>query len=197
MFFVYNIQNTNPALGPIKGDSQAVSVYDRDLGNRRTVITSPEEAEEFVTARKHYVNSAAKQGLGIGAAMTAIGAAAGAVINHEIEKSKAIKLNKLVDQINGEYKQALKNSKKGNTFILEDVLKSDVYKNVKFKLRELFSYDENIFKNVDLKALSKTSLKVGALIGAGIGAFFGLFAPDFKAEKADKKITQAFIENNK
>ena len=50
MLFV--IPNYNPSLGPVKGNQQGVSVYDRALGNRRTVITTPEEAEEFIKRQK-------------------------------------------------------------------------------------------------------------------------------------------------
>lgn len=200
MFFIYNIENTNPVIGAVKGDCQTVSVYDRDLGNRRTVITSPEEVDEFVTARKHNVDSAAKQGLGIGAALIAIGAGAGAAINRKLEKSKAIKVNKLVDQINAEYKNKkalIKDKEKFSTFILDDIFKSATYKNFESKLRGLFSYNEEIFKQIDINALSKSSLREGAWIGGAIGLLIGIFVPGIKVENADKKITQAFIENNK
>ena len=48
MCFVYTVQNMNPRLGARKGDRQAISVYDRNIGNRRDIITTPDAAEEFI-----------------------------------------------------------------------------------------------------------------------------------------------------
>ena len=60
---IYVVPNYNPSLGPIKDGKQAVSVYDRDLGNRRTIITSQEEADAFVQTRKEVMQKAGKKGL--------------------------------------------------------------------------------------------------------------------------------------
>lgn len=55
MCFVYTVQNMNPRLGARKGDRQAISVYDRNIGNRRDIITTPDAAEEFISDRnKHW-----------------------------------------------------------------------------------------------------------------------------------------------
>ena len=51
MCFVYTVQNMNPRLGARKGDRQAISVYDRNIGNRRDIITTPDAAEEFISDR--------------------------------------------------------------------------------------------------------------------------------------------------
>ena len=51
MFFVYAVQNLNPRLGVRKGDRQAISVYDRNIGNRRDIVTTPAAAEEFISDR--------------------------------------------------------------------------------------------------------------------------------------------------
>lgn len=197
----------NPALGPIKGNQQAVSVYDRDLGNRRTVLTTPEEADEFVKERQEKIKNAQRRGLVDGLLITAGGAGIGGAINAYLEKSNADKLNKIVDQLNPEYAQAYAekaaqmkaiNSKLDPKMSVKmEVLDRDAFKNLRFELGKLFSEDENIFKKVDPKVLMKKGAKYGAIMGAALAAIIGIFTPAFRAENADRKITKDFIENNK
>ncbi len=195
---IYTVQNSNPTVGPVRGETQTISVYDRDLGNRRTIISTPEEVDEFVSARKRAMNKASNEGLGIMAGMTALGGAAGAAINSYLENNKANKINNLVDKLNVDYKEAIKDYKKGSTWsIINELLEKENYKNAASKLRNLFSNKENLFKKIDLKTIAKPALKYGALFGAAIGIGIGMFAPGAKVENADKKITQAFIEDNK
>lgn len=209
MFFVYNIPNLNPALGPVKGDSQAVSVYDRDLGNRRTVITTPEEADEFVQARKDAIQSGSKKGCALGLATTAAGAGIGAAANYMMEQSKATTINGLIDKLNPEYKAIYEAAKAKHiaqfksthafSGMMEraNLLAKDAYKKFDFELRKLFSADNNSFTKIDVAKAAKKGLKAGALIGGAIALCFGLFLPAIKAESADKRITKEFIENNK
>ena len=116
--------NMNPALGPVNGDKQAVSVYDRKLGNRRTVVTTPDAADEFIKSRKKTIKYANIKGFVWDVLITAAGAVTGA---------------------------------------------------------KCFSSDR----------------KFGALLGAAIGLIPGAFMWEHQQDKADRKITQAFIEENK
>ena len=116
--------NTNPALGPVNGDKQAVSVYDRYLGNNRTVVTTPDVADEFIKSRKKTLKDADKKGIVWTVLTTAAGAVTGAIC--------------------------------------------------------ISSYKQ-----------------IAALYGVMIGCLPGLFIWDQQHEKADRKITQAFIEENK
>ena len=203
MFLVYNIPNVNPAVGVVKDGKQAVSVYDRDLGNRRAVITTPEEADAFVTARKEVLTNATKQGYLDGLLLTVAGTGIGAAINAYMENAKAKDLNTLIDELNPEFKEALakanKKSKSGDqtTFVKSDILNKDAYKDKKFKLMELFSEDAKEFKKLDVSKVTKKAGKYGALIGGATAAVIGIFIPAYKAESADKKITEAFINRNK
>src|SRR5574344_249286 len=110
MFFVYSVPNYNPALGPQNGNRQSVSVYDRDLGNRRTVITTPDEAEEFIKDRKNVISHANKTGFALAGLTTAAATGIGTGMSY----FKNSKLNKLIDKLNPEIKEfALKNSQDG------------------------------------------------------------------------------------
>lgn len=196
MFFVYEVPNMNPALGPVKGDKQSVSVYDRDLGNRRTIITTPDEADEFIQYRKDKMQDAAKRGWGLAALTTAAGAAAGAAVNVLKNVKEAEKLNELIEPLNKAFKAVLKNP----DMIIKakfETLEKDEFKNYKFKLGELFSIDTNEFKKIDIKSLMKRAGKYGAVCGALLTACFAFAIPFIKASNADKNITQAFIEDNK
>ncbi len=197
MFFVYNVPNMNPAVGVAKDGKQAVSVYDRGLGNRRTVITTPEEADAFVTARKEVISNATKQGYIEALFTTIAGAGFGAGVNAFWEHSKTRKLNELVDKLNPEFKTELAANKNDAIKTKMQVLARDAYKEHEFKLRNLFSEEAQEFVKIDMtKALKKAGM-YGAAFGALTAAFIGLFIPAFKAENADKKITEAFINNNK
>ncbi len=203
MFLVYNIPNMNPALGVINDGKQTVSVYDRDLGNRRTVITTPEDADAFVTARKEVLKNAAKQGCLDGLLLTVAGTGIGAAINAYMENAKAKDLNTLIDKLNTDFKEALDKanaeSKTGDqtVFVKSDILNKDAYKAKKLDLMELFSEEAKEFKKLDVSKVTKKAGKYGALIGGATAAIIGLFIPEYKAEKADKKLTEAFINNNK
>ena len=116
--------NSNPALGPVNGDKQAVSVYDRYLGNNRTVVTTPDAADEFIKSRKKTLKDADKKGIVWTVLTTAAGAVTGAICN-------------------------------------------------------------------------SSEKQLGALFGVMLGWFPGAFVWAQQHEKADRKITQAFIEENK
>ncbi len=188
MFVVYPVINTNPALGPIKGNSQAVSVYDRKLGNNRTVITTPEEAEEFVDSRNSAIKKANNNGLGITALTTALGAAAGSAYTY----CKNIKLNKLIDKLNPEIKEFAANT--GNKGIMLKHNFLDLKKLSPYgSLSETFSNTKNIFEKVKLtKGMGEL-----AAISAVFGMLGGLMAACNMVSKADNKVTQEFIDNNK
>lgn len=197
MFFVYNVPNMNPAVGVAKNGKQAVSVYDRDLGNRRTVMTTPEEADAFITARKEVINNATKQGYIDGLLTTAAGAGIGAAVNAYIENTKSKKMNELIDKLNPEFKEALAANKDNLIKTKMQVLSRDNYKEHEFKLRDLFSDEAKEFKKLDVSKLTKKAGMYGAIIAGATAAVIGLFIPAFKAENADKKLTEAFINNNK
>lgn len=201
MFFVYTVQNMNPRLGVRKGDRQAISVYDRNIGNRRDIVTTPAAAEEFISDR----NKTLKRANNICNWLLAGGIAIGAAIGTAIMAKNASKLGKLIDDINPiyaeRYEKALQehinkgfNKDTFNEFMVkQDLLSEDACKNFRFKLNDLFSKDKNEFL--------KPSMVKESLEGAGVGALGGILAgimPSFVIpENADKKVTAEFIENNK
>ena len=201
MFFVYTVQNMNPRLGVRKGDRQAISVYDRNIGNRRDIVTTPAAAEEFISDR----NKTLKRANNICNWLLAGGIAIGAAIGAAIMAKNASKLGKLIDDINPiyaeRYEKALQehinkgfNKDTFNEFMVkQDLLSEDTCKNFRFKLNDLFSKDKNEFL--------KPSMVKESLEGAGVGALGGILAgimPSFVIpENADKKVTAEFIENNK
>lgn len=196
MFFVYDIPNVNPSLGPVKGEKQDVSVYDRDLGNRRIVTTTPEEADDFVKTRTQVVNSATKRGWGLAALATAAGAAIGAGIESLSKVRHAKKLNELVEPLNKGLAELLESGK--SLFSAKfDLLEKDAFKKFSFELRELFSEDAKMFKPADIKAVAKRAMKSGAIGGAVVAAIFAWMIPLASANNADKKVTQEFIDANK
>ncbi|MBD5402995.1 hypothetical protein HDR58_09425 [bacterium] len=209
MFFLASIPNTNPALGPIEKNKQAVSVYDRRLGNVRTVITTPEKADEYIKKREEQVTAATKKGWVLTGITTGSGAIVGAYLNTLIDRNKAKKLNELVDIINPEYKTAYDQafdahkSRWGNTYTFNDLgiksnlLDKEKYKNFEFELRRLFSSELNNFKKADIKTVTKKAIKTGAITGSVLAFCFGIAAPYLKANKADRKITEVFIHENK
>lgn len=208
MFFVYNIPNYNPALGAAKDGKQAVSVYDRDLGNRRTVITTPEEADAFIKERKEAIKEAEKKGIVDGVLITTGAAAVSGGINAVIERNNANKLNKIIDQLNPEFRQAFESANaehlkkfgkelESTISIRHNILSKDAYKPFSFKLLDLFSAEQKAFNKVNItKAMKKAGLN-GAIIGGVFGLLVGIFTPEFRAEKVDRKLTSNFIENNK
>lgn len=201
MFFVYAVQNLNPRLGVRKGDRQAISVYDRNIGNRRDIVTTPAAAEEFISDR----NKTLKRANNICNWLLAGGIAIGAAIGTAIMAKNASKLGKLIDDINPiyteRYEKALQehinkgfNKDTFNEFMVkQDLLSEDACKNFRFKLNDLFSKDKNEFL--------KPSMVKESLEGAGVGALGGILAgimPSFVIPgNADKKVTAEFIENNK
>ena len=201
MFFVYTVQNMNPRLGVRKGDRQAISVYDRNIGNRRDIVTTSAAAEEFISDR----NKTLKRANNICNWLLAGGIAIGAAIGTAIMAKNASKLGKLIDDINPiyaeRYEKALQehinkgfNKDTFNEFMVkQDLLSEDACKNFRFKLNDLFSKDKNEFL--------KPSMVKESLEGAGVGALGGILAgimPSFVIpENADKKVTAEFIENNK
>ncbi len=201
MWFVYTVQNMNPRLGVRKGDRQAISVYDRNIGNRRDIVTTPAAAEEFISDR----NKTLKRANNICNWLLAGGIAIGAAIGAAIMAKNASKLGKLIDDINPiyaeRYEKALQehinkgfNKDTFNEFMVkQDLLSEDTCKNFRFKLNDLFSKDKNEFL--------KPSMVKESLEGAGVGALGGILAgimPSFVIpENADKKVTAEFIENNK
>lgn len=202
MCFVYTVQNMNPRLGARKGDRQAISVYDRNIGNRRDIITTPDAAEEFISDR----NKALKSANNICKGLLASGIAIGAAIGAAIMAKKASKLGKLIEEklnprFAQKYEEALQEHiNKGYSkdsfsefMVKQDVLSEDAFKNLSFKLNDLFSKDKNEFL--------KPSMVKESLEGAGVGALGGILAgimPSFVIpENADKKVTAEFIENNK
>ena len=201
MWFVYTVQNMNPRLGVRKGDRQAISVYDRNIGNRRDIVTTSAAAEEFISDR----NKTLKRANNICNWLLAGGIAIGAAIGTAIMAKNASKLGKLIDDINPiyaeRYEKALQehinkgfNKDTFNEFMVkQDLLSEDTCKNFRFKLNDLFSKDKNEFL--------KPSMVKESLEGAGVGALGGILAgimPSFVIpENADKKVTAEFIENNK
>ena len=201
MWFVYTVQNMNPRLGVRKGDRQAISVYDRNIGNRRDIVTTPATAEEFISDR----NKTLKRANNICNWLLAGGIAIGAAIGTAIMAKNASQLGKLIDDINPiyaeRYEKALQehinkgfNKDTFNEFMVkQDLLSEDACKNFRFKLNDLFSKDKNEFL--------KPSMVKESLEGAGVGALGGILAgimPSFVIpENADKKVTAEFIENNK
>lgn len=201
MWFVYTVQNMNPRLGVRKGDRQAISVYDRNIGNRRDIVTTPATAEEFISDR----NKTLKRANNICNWLLAGGIAIGAAIGTAIMAKNASKLGKLIDDINPiyaeRYEKALQEHiNKGYSkdsfsefMVKQDLLSEDACKNFRFKLNDLFSKDKNEFL--------KPSMVKESLEGAGVGALGGILAgimPSFVIpENADKKVTAEFIENNK
>ena len=199
MFFVYNIPNYNPALGVAKDGKQVVSVYDRNIGNRRSVVTSPEEADAFVKARKEIIENASKRGLCDIPVLGVAGAGLGAAIDVAYTYFETNKLNNLATEAT----EALKNMQEAKPTEMISSLKYDLlHKNEKFKghwakLSDMFCEESKSFKALDMTKQLKKAGKAGAIAGGVAGLCFGLFAPALRVEKADKKFTSLFIENNK
>ena len=199
MFFVYSVPNMNPAMGVAKDGKQAVSVYDRNLGNRRTVVTTPEEADAFVKVRKETIENASKRGLVDIPVVAVAGAGLGASIDAAYEYFNTTKLNKLATEAN----EALKAMQEAKPTEAIESLKYDLlHHNDKFKghwakLSDMFSEEAKEFKALNMTKELKKAGKSGAIIGAVTGLCLGLFAPAIRDENADKKLTAAFIENNK
>lgn len=148
---MYLVENRNPVIGPKVGDKQSVSVYDRNIGNRRTVVTTSEVVDEFVSDRSEamkHANSLCNK-IVLGTVLV------GAVIGAAIGAKKSSDFCNLFDALNqsGISKRKIKPSMKG------DVLE-------------------------------------GTVIGSMVGFLCGLPACIIP-EKADEKITNEFIENNK
>ena len=196
MFFVCDIPNVNPSLGPVKGDKQEVSVYDRDLANRRIVTTTPEEADEFVKTRTQVVNSATKRGWGLAALTTAVGAAIGAGVESFFDVRHTKKLNKLIEPLNNALDELVASGESLLGAKLK-VLEKDAFKNFSFELRELFSEDAKMFKSADITAVAKRAMKSGAIGGAIVAAILALMIPSKNANNADNKPTQEFLDANK
>ncbi len=195
-FFVYDVPNLNPALGPVQGDKQSVSVYDRNLGNRRTIVTTPEEADLFIDTRKQVIDAAAKDGWKLAGLTTVAGSAIGAGVNRYMDVKKAKKLDALIEPLNAALKELVDAGK--SLFAAKiDVLEKDLFKEHRFDLGELFSEEAKAFKHVDVKSIAKRAMKMGALGGAALAACFAFSIPFVKAGNTDKKITQEFIDYNK
>lgn len=196
MIFLYTVPNRNPSLGPVEGDKQQVSVYDSKLGNNRTVITTPEEADLFIDTRNQVINSAAKRGWGLAGLATAAGAGIGAGVNRYFDVKNAKQINALIDPLNKTMKDLLDSGKSVLVAKLE-ALGKDEFKNLQWELREVFSEDTKMFKAIDIKSVAKRAMKMGALGGAALAACFAVAIPFIKADRADRKITQEFIDYNK
>jgi len=197
MFYVYSVPNMNPSLGPVKNGKQAVSVYDRELGNRRTVITSAEEADAFVSFRKKALEKAAQKGMLDGLLLMAAGAGVGAGVGAYTESEKSNKINSLIEPLNKEFKELLAEKPDMVVTAKSSVLNLDAYKKYADELRKLFSEETKEFTKIDVAKAVKDVGKYGALIGAAIAGIFGLFIPAFKVENKDKQLTDAFIRYNK
>lgn len=191
MCFIYTVENHNPKLGPKKGNKQAISVYDRNLGNRREIITTPEAAEEFISTRNEALKKANNISSGIFAGCIVLGAAIGAAIAGK----KTADLGKLIEEkLNPRYAEKLKESSNLTEFFaINEVLKEDEFKKYAFKLRGLFSEAKNTFE----KPKMKPALLEGGGSGALGGILVGLMPACIQPENTDKKITNEFIENNK
>lgn len=186
--YLYVCPNTNPSLGPVKDNQQAVSVYDNKLGNIRTVITTPDEADQFIKDRSAVINHAEKSGLALGGLTTIAGTGIGAGINY----LSGIKHNKEAEALTKEFLEHLATlPKKPYSVYVEamDFLKS---KNLD-TFKHSFEETANAFKKVKLK----NKLLNGAIAGSLISACLGLMIPLAKISNADAKITQEFIEHNK
>lgn len=199
MFFVYSVPNYNPALGPVSDGKQSVSVYDRALGNRRTVVTTPEEADAFIKVRKESLDKASKRGLVDVPVVALAGAGLGAGINAVYEYFNTTKLNKLADEAGVALKEMME---KEPSKILDSLKFELLHNNEKFKghwfnLDEMFDAGTKEFKHIDMAKALKKAGKTGAIAGGVAGLCLGLFAPSIRAENVDKKLTNSFIENNK
>lgn len=201
MFFVCSVSNTNPSLGPVKGDQQSISVYDRNLGNRRTLISTPEEIDDFVSERSSVLKSARKNGLAIGLSTLAGCTAAGAGIAAALKSNKINKLNELVPELNSTLTNILKNSKEKfpSAFKAKDEaieIMSKKYSELKQSIKtDLFNFNKERFVKINKNNAVKDAAAEGALLGMVLGSL-GLFAPACMEESADKKITDRFIRNN-
>ena len=149
-----------PVLGPTIRNRQPVTVYDTKNNVRRTIVTSPEEAEAFVRMRNRETKKAVKKGLLQGFGIATAGAAIGSVVALIAKPSFANK--HLVNQ--------LKIAKNSTT---------SYKKFAKLACDHFARY---------IKARS-ASISDGALMGATLGTVFGIFKPAVNAQKADKEIT--------
>ena len=157
-----------PVLGPIMGNKQQVTVYDQKNNVRRTIITSPVEAEAFIGMKNRETKKAVRKGCLQGLGIAAAGAAIGSVVALIAKPSLATK--HFVNQL-----KIAKNSTKS-------------YKDFAKLAGDHFGRY--------LKARSG-SLSQGAVIGATFGTLFGMLKPAVNAQKVDNAITEMFIENNK
>lgn len=202
MCFIYTVENHNPKLGPKKGNKQAISVYDRNLGNRREIITTPEAAEEFISTRNEALKKANNISSGIFAGCIVLGAAIGAAIAGK----KTADLGKLIEEkLNPryaeKYQQALQEHVQkwgdkatfSNILPKMEVLDEEAFKKYSLKLMGLFSEAKNTFE----KPKMKPALLEGGGIGALGGILVGLVPACIQPENTDAKITNEFIENNK
>ena len=268
MFYVIPVTNTNPQVGPINNGKQAISVYDRQLGNNRTIISTPDEVDCFIHDRQEVLKDANKRATIDALGVTALGAGIGAGISCLTEGISAKNLQKLVDKIyagekihlpygiildpasdadlanaalqkmdeiikqgRDEFAEKIKvttdtlssvtdvlketprlieesNKELQNTInLISDTTKEQInfiVSEIKTslsaelsKVTESFDDSANKFKNVNLKPIMKEASIIGACIGTCIGLILGAGVAANKIERADKKITNEFIEKNK
>jgi len=55
------VDNKNPIIGPKNGSKQEISLYDKELGNRRIISTSPEKIDTFLQNRKNSIDETKKK----------------------------------------------------------------------------------------------------------------------------------------
>lgn len=190
----YLIDNYNPSLGPVIDGKLNVSVYDRDLGNMRTVSTTPQEADEFVKNRKTVLTAANKDGIKLGVGIAAATAVACAVAGAIMGAVRTGKINKAADKLNAAIQQ------------LGDNVTSEVERKIQIQSMKMESpfwadlkFNETLgqFVHFDKLKAAVNYAKWGVAGGLGLGAILGSIASFGKVELADKKITNEFIEANK
>ncbi len=192
---IYDSVFVSPALGAVKGDTQEVSVYDSKLGNRRVVITTPEEADAFVKDREDAIKKAAKKGWGLAALGTATGGAIGAAVGGALGLRDGKKLSAFVEPLNQEIQALLASGK--SLFMAKSEALHNIAKDHYFDMNKYFDEGLKAFKAIDPKVIAKKAAKSGLAAGAFLAACFAVAIPFFKAQNAGNKVSQEFLEANK
>lgn len=199
--------NNNPTVAPAKDGNQAVTVYDRNIGNKRTVIAPKEDVDAFLAARQDANKDALLKSRGKIAQGAVASGAVVAALSSAFDAVSSNKLNNLVKKLNPVYKEAydkaLQEHEKSvwrdrpmdKTTVVREVLDKKPFKNKYFDLKDLFSEEANNFNKVKVLKKALKSGGIGLAAGAAVGLIFGaLVYPALTVEKADAKLTDEFIK---
>ncbi len=199
--------NNNPTVAPAKNGQQEVTVYDRNIGNKRTVIASKEDVDAFLTERQQVNKDALSQSKTKIAQGTVLAGAATGLASAVIEGFSTKKLNGLVKKLNPVFKEAFdkaldehqksvwRDRKMDPTSVIMKVLDQKPFKNKYFELKKLFNEEANNFNSVKVMNKAMKSAGIGLAAGAAIGLLSGaLLIPAAQVEKADAKLTDEFIK---